>query len=156
MVVILIVAVAFQVVGTGILAIEVHAAHARWVAKFRQPRVTGQLNGVLPPSRMFTTGWVSGSAGETLEQRLDRLESQQRETAKNLAEAVHRLETATIPEEAQRAAAEVEARLQPLVVDTLAYLAGLGERPWWRPWWLGPGLLVVGIVLGGLAAVLAV
>lgn len=156
MVVILIVAVALQVVGTGILAFEIRAAHVRWVAKFRQAHITGELNADLPRLRMFATGGVSGPAGETLEQRLDRLEKQQLETAKNLAEAVHRLETTTIPEEAQRAAADVEARLLPLIVDTLAYLAGLGERPRWRPWWLGPLLLVVGIVLGGLAAVLAV
>ena len=156
MVAVLIVALGLQVLGTVLLAIEVGAAHRRWVAKFRQPHISGNSDTDLPGLRIFTTGWVSGPPGETVEQRLDRLEGQQRETAKSLAEAVHRLETATIPKEAHRAAAEVEARLQPLVVDTLEYLAGLGSRPRWRPWWLGPGLLVVGIVLGGLAAVLAV
>jgi hypothetical protein len=44
----------------------------------------------------------------------------------------------------------VERRLTPELQALLGYLIGREERPAWRPWWLGPGLLSVGLVLGTL------
>jgi hypothetical protein len=49
----------------------------------------------------------------------------------------------------------VEQRLTPELQALLSYLVGREERPAWRPWWLGPALLSVGLVLGTLGNIVS-
>ena len=51
---------------------------------------------------------------------------------------------------AEESADLVEQRLTLELQALLGYLIGREERPRLRPWWLGPVLLAVGLVLGTL------
>jgi hypothetical protein len=154
MVALYIAALLLQIVGSLVVALEVHQAHTRWRAKFRAPanlRLHGTIASVLSGVTMTASGVVSGDL--TVEDRVARLEEARSRDQSDLKETVERIERQTA-EKADESASKVEERLQPQIAETLQYLAGLGERSRWQPWWLGPALLLVGTILGGVGSVI--
>jgi hypothetical protein len=154
MVAALVVSLVLQVGGSILLAYEVRETHRRWHRKFRSP-VTIQGHGMIPQPTLAVELDVSPLArDETLEQRLDRMEAQLGAARKHLTGEIRRVER-SIAVEAEKAAHPVEQRIQPQVSDTIQYLAGLGERHKWTPWWLGPTLVLAGTILAGAASLVA-
>jgi hypothetical protein len=149
----LVVAFALQLLGSVIVVWEVWEARRRWVEKFRPEMPTGRVIQVAT-ARGRAIGYPGRTLGGTLDERVLRLEASQQRIETNLLNAVVRLEDSVIPAAASEAAKDVQERLEPIIRDTLGYLAGQGERPRWLPWWLGPSFLLAGTVIGGVAALI--
>lgn len=88
----------------------------------------------------------------TIEERLEILQKAMDAGFQDVRRSIEHLER-TFPTEARAAAGDVEARLQPQITDVLAYLAGQGQRKRWRPWWLGPVLVGVGLLITGIVTI---
>jgi hypothetical protein len=103
-----------------------------------------------------TTGWATGVSPEpehlTVEDRLERLAERQRQDHVAVVKLVREVEK-SIPAVAAEQANKVEERLQPQIATMLQYLAGMGQRHKWMPWWLGPVLLALGSILGTAAGI---
>jgi hypothetical protein len=153
MVLLYVVALLFQVFGSVILVCEVWDGHQRWTERFGPRAVSGSMNATLPGVTARFRGTADGIVGSlTVEERLGRLE------AGLVAERDARIEQGwwsedQMAETATAAAQRVERALSPRISDAVSYLAGLGERPTLRPWWLGPALVLAGTILGGFASV---
>jgi hypothetical protein len=145
------VALLFQVLGSAIVVWEVWEGHRRWIEKFRPKTPAGRVI-QMGRAEAKAFGYSARGLGGTLEERVSRLEAAQQRTENNLIDEVIRLEQRVIPAAAKDAAQDVRQRLEPIIRDTLVYLAGLGQRSKWTPWWLGPSLLLLGTVLGGVAS----
>lgn len=146
-------ALALQVVGSIVVVFEVREGHRRWRENFGGP-VEIRWAGVVQPetARFAIHAEQEGTDGLTVEERLDRVEKQQDEDKAALHERIRDVSD-QMPAVAEDAARKVEIRLRPEIAKALGVLAGMGHRPWWLPWWLGPVLLLVGTVIGGGASV---
>lgn len=146
-------ALLFTVAGSIVVIREVWEAHRRWRATFGPDRVhSGSTHSVT--SRRGTAWGVTPPDGEfTVEERLAALEERQRVDNKAVWNRILAVEK-SVPRQAADAATEVENRLRPQIAETFAYLTRLGHRAWWQPWWLGPAMLLLGSVLGGIGSVI--
>jgi hypothetical protein len=108
------------------------------------------LEGVTVHVRVKADGIVGNLP---VEERLDRLETglvEERDARIAQGWQIEDRMAAT----ADTAAHRVEQALSPRISEAVSYLAGLGKRPTWRPWWLGPALVLAGTVLGGIVSVI--
>jgi hypothetical protein len=154
MVLLYVVALLLQVVGSLILGWEVWDGHQRWTERFGPRAVSGSINvelqGVTARARMKADGIVGNL---TVEERLDRLEAGLVEERDARIELGWQSED-RMAETADTAAQRVERALSPRISEAVSYLTGIGERPTWRPWWFGPALVLAGTILGGIASVI--
>jgi hypothetical protein len=154
MVLLYVVALLFQVVGSVILGWEVWDGHQRWTERFGPRAVSGSMNVDLQGVTARIRGTADGIVGNLMvEERLGRLEAglvEERDARieQGWASEDQMAETATA------AAERVERALSPRISEAVSYLAGIGERPTLRPWWLGPALVLAGTILGGIASVI--
>jgi hypothetical protein len=150
----LVVALILQAVGSVISWWEVRQAYRRWHDEFRavQPAKGHAV------SSMRSTGWAVGESpipeDWTVKQRLAHLEERQKRDHEAVVRRLRGVET-SIPTIAAEQATKVEQRLQPQIGRTLSFLAGMEERHKWMPWWLGPGLLILGTLVSGVVSVVA-
>jgi hypothetical protein len=153
-----VVALLLQVVGSGFIAWEVWEGHQRWVKQFRPRDVTGSMNVVLQgaAARFEVRTVADGIVGNlTVEQRLDRLEADLVEERTARIKQGWQIEDG-MGETAEASGRRVEMALSPRIAEAFGYLAGLGERPKWRPWWLGPALVLAGTIVSGISTIAAV
>jgi hypothetical protein len=149
-----VVALLLQVVGSVIIGWEVWDGHQRWTQRFGPRAVSGSINVDLQGATARFRGRADGIVGNlTVEERLDRLEAGLVEERDARIEQGWQSED-RMAETADAAAQRVEAALTPRISEAVSYLAGLGERPTLRPWWLGPALVLAGTILGGIASVM--
>jgi hypothetical protein len=151
-VVLYVVAFLFEALGIALLFVELREVNQRWLEFMSRPRDvalsdTGRALDHAIPIR-------AGGGDRTVETRLTQLEDAMHA---HKVDHVH-LELAArrhANQVAEESANLVERRLTPELQALLGYLIGREQRPWWRPWWLGPALLSVGLVLGTLGNVVS-
>jgi hypothetical protein len=98
---------------------------------------------------------ISRIGALTVEERLERLAERQRQDHVAVVKLVREVEK-SIPAVAAEQATKVEERLQPQISTMPQYLAGMGQRHKWMPWWLGPVLLALGSILATAADIVTV
>lgn len=160
MILALVCAAILQVLGTCILAFEAVQVRRRWKAKFQpgkgvqslalRPAIEGDA-AVAIEVEVRATGVVL-----SVDDRVGRLEQLVEQENRAIRAEISELRQSvpiTVGREAATQVAGVEERLQPQIAETLEYLAGLGHRPTWNPWWLGPALLAAGTILSGVAGI---
>lgn len=151
MVVLYLVAFLFEALGIILLFVELRDANRRLSALMARPQ-----NIVLGAARVRVQAMPIRVVGgdRTVETRLTQLEDAMH--AQKVDHADMELATWRYSNQAAEESVNlVEQRLTPELQSLLGYLIGRDKRPTWRPWWLGPALLSLGLVLGTLGNIVS-
>jgi hypothetical protein len=141
-----------EALGIALVAVELWEANRRWRAFMLRPRTIILSDTARAFDQAMPIGAVGGD--RTTETRLAQLEDAMH--AHKVEHADHEVAAWRYAKQvAEESADLVEQRLTPELQTLLGYLIGREERPRWRPWWLGPVLLSVGLVLGTLGNIVA-